>query len=89
MPLVDVAEKRLTVSQNYRVNNQTKLIDQVLVQKTCDEGCPADYVRVLPRLPLRVRISAMSRMIRAVGGHEMLSSVVDTTTWGVLAANRA
>src|SRR5687767_8966560 len=51
-PLVDAAEERLALAQDYRVNNQPELIDQVLVQKACDEGCPADYIHVLPWLAL-------------------------------------
>ena len=62
---VDVASTRLSDSRlltplkspwplprHYRVNNQPELIDQLLVQKACDEGRPADDIDVLPRLVL-------------------------------------
>src|SRR5262245_11307944 len=49
-PFVDATEERLTFAQDDRVDDQPKLIDQVLVQEACDEGSPADDIRVLPRL---------------------------------------
>src|SRR4029453_3555559 len=51
-PLFQATEEGLALAQDDRVNNQAKLIDQVLVQKACDEGCSADdiYVFAWPAL---------------------------------------
>ena len=51
-PLVDAAEERLALAQDYRVNNQPELIDQILVQKAGDESCPADDIHALSWLAL-------------------------------------
>ena len=69
-PLVDAAEERLALAQDDRVDDQPKLIDQVFVQKACDEGCPTDDVRVPPRLALegslpvvRVHVSSQNESV--------------------------
>jgi hypothetical protein len=52
-PFLDAGEERLAAAQEYRVNNQAELVDQVLVQKAGHEGGTADDIDVLPGLSLQ------------------------------------